>query len=167
MFFCFAFQFLSKFVDSVTENLKIYFGDKVRSDCQDYKRYYEYYNLTETEYGWQLYADETKKEMPEGSATKRRVASLRTWLSSTKAIALKRTKPAGCTPRVLGADKLFTALRQARKPFKRAYFVVYLRPRFVRSADYLVGTEQEITGINAAITSRSSTRTAKLRARLL
>ena len=49
------------------DTVKIYFGDKVRSDCQDYKRYYEYYNLTETEYGWQLYADETKKEMPEGS----------------------------------------------------------------------------------------------------
>lgn len=49
------------------DTVKIYFGSKVVSDCEDYKWYSEYYNLTETDYGWQLYADETKKEMPDGS----------------------------------------------------------------------------------------------------
>lgn len=56
-------------VPAYGDTVKIYFGNKVESDCSDYKRYSEYYNLTETDYGWQLYADETKKEMSYGSGS--------------------------------------------------------------------------------------------------
>lgn len=51
------------------DTVKIYFGNKVTGDCEDYKRYSQYYYLTETDYGWQILADETKKEMSYGSGT--------------------------------------------------------------------------------------------------
>ncbi|MDE7330355.1 MAG: leucine-rich repeat domain-containing protein [Clostridia bacterium] len=51
------------------DSVKIYFGNNVSSDCDEYGRYSAYYDLTETDYGWQLYADGTKKEMVSGSGT--------------------------------------------------------------------------------------------------
>lgn len=51
------------------DTVKIYFGNKVTGDCEDYKRYSQYYYLTEMDYGWQILADETKEEMSYGSGT--------------------------------------------------------------------------------------------------
>ena len=48
---------------SAGDTLNIYFGDSVSSDCYEYNNMQEYFDMTETSYGWLLSSDENKREI--------------------------------------------------------------------------------------------------------